>query len=160
MRKPYHRSHGFTGGMSAIAVLVTLAAVLAVAIVIWDNGARRALPAPAVAARPAEVVVPRPLFRAQAGTTEESLSLTRAELLGICQRNDPHFNHLKLTNKGRGLFCEHDLYTRYTLSSGQLARDLQAFISEWQSELKRHRIDRIGVWSTGPYADGTWYKVP
>jgi hypothetical protein len=57
------------------------------------------------------------------------------------------------------IYCQHELFGQYTFSSGQLARDVQAFITEWHSELRELRINRVGVYGRGEYATGVWYTV-
>ena len=67
------------------------------------------------------------------------------KLLAVCQRSSPNLNYIKAEVRGNSIFCVHSFYSQHSLSIGSLARYLEQFINEWQSELKSAEIKRVGT---------------
>jgi hypothetical protein len=83
----------------------------------------------------------------------------QAEMEAVCQAANPGLNYIKASRRGAGLYCVHDFYSRYSMSSGPLAPLLNEYASRRSAELKRLKITRIGAWGTGEYASGSWIDL-
>ena len=89
----------------------------------------------------------------------QGLIVLKDELLKVCELAAPHYNFIKAQQRGNGLFCVHDFYNQYSLSAGNDAKLIGAFVSEWSQELRHLKIKRVGVYGTGEYASGQWFNV-
>ena len=89
----------------------------------------------------------------------QGLIVMKAELLKVCEFAAPHYNYSTTKQRGNGLFCVHDFYNQYSLSAGNDAKLIGAFVSEWSQELRHLGIKRVGVYGTGEYASGQWFNV-
>ena len=92
--------------------------------------------------------------------TGKAMAAVREELNKVCQRVNAQYNHLRVEVRGSTLYCVHDFYSQYSLSAGALAPALESFIVDWQTQLRRLKIKRVGVSGTGEYATSAWYDVP
>jgi hypothetical protein len=77
----------------------------------------------------------------------------------FCERANPHLNWIKVSVRGNGLFCVHDLFGRYTLSAGSFGPAMGSWVSQHEEALKKAKISRVGVWGTGSYATGAYFDV-
>lgn len=76
---------------------------------------------------------------------------------------NPHLNYIdkKITKVkgGHALWATHDFFTRYTLSAGNDAHVISAWIDQHSGELREAGIVRVGVMGTGPYASWSHFDI-
>jgi hypothetical protein len=76
---------------------------------------------------------------------------------------NPHLNYIdkKITKVkgGHALWATHDFFTRYTLSAGNDAHVISAWIDRHSEELREAGIVRVGVMGTGPYASWSHFDI-
>lgn len=169
----------FWGGLPGVVQWGLLGGVVILLLSMCMDNEKPAAPitaVPQVPAQPAEPPKPRQTAVELAAEMKEArrqilLALPRPQaqakladaLRHVCVAEDGHLNHIgsavRKSGAGVGIYCVHDFYGRYSLSSGSLALQLSRFIDEWRSELLEFRINRVGVWGTGEFSSGVWYEV-
>jgi hypothetical protein len=81
----------------------------------------------------------------------------------FCQKEDAHLNYIEArirpAGKGVALYCVHDFYTKYALSSGSRGPSLDRWVGDHQALLAKNNVTRVGVWGTGSNASGAWFEV-
>jgi hypothetical protein len=77
----------------------------------------------------------------------------------FCEAQDKHLNYIKVTIRGDAMYCVHDFYTKYALSSGKRGPALGEWVSEHFALLEKNKVTRVGVWGTGEHSSGAWFNV-
>ncbi len=80
------------------------------------------------------------------------------KLLPVCQRSNPSLNYIKVEVRGTALFCVHTFYSEHSLKIGPLGPAISAWMEEWTAELRHAGVKRVGVYGTGEFASGSWFK--
>jgi hypothetical protein len=81
------------------------------------------------------------------------------KLLPICEKANPSLNYIKTEVRGTAIYCVHSFYSQHSLSIGPLAGQLERFINDWQIELSRAGVKRVGVYGTGEFATGSYFDL-
>lgn len=86
-----------------------------------------------------------------------------ARLKEFCSGQDTHLNYIevKVRRAGRStaLYCVHDLYTKYALSSGSRGPNLGRWVTDHRALLMKAKVDHVGVQGTGDFASGASFEV-
>ena len=81
------------------------------------------------------------------------------KVLPVCERANPSLNYIKSEVRGTAIYCVHSFYSQHSLSIGPLAGQLERFINEWQAELSRAGVKRVGVYGTGEFATSSYFDL-
>ena len=83
--------------------------------------------------------------------------------LAVIKAANPHLNFIKASvsgGKGRyTLWAVHDYFSQFSLSIGDDAKVIQAWIHVHRDELEKANIRRVGLKGTGEYASSSWLEL-
>lgn len=90
---------------------------------------------------------------------KQAQALLRDHYEALCREIDSNFNYVRAEVRGSSLYCVHKLYTSYSLAAGPRAKIIEAWVNQWQTELKAAGIKRVGVHGEGEYGSGSHFEL-
>jgi len=120
-------------------------------------------PAPSTTSTPTPRPTPTPTAKERAEARESERKSLQRQLKRLAENHFRHLNFIEVKIRkikgGYRLNAQHDFFSKYTLSSGSFAKELQEWIYDRRYRLKEAEILEIGIEGTGRFSTGSYFEV-